>query len=259
MMAEIALFVHSTGTGPFMWNRLLAQRPEGLTPLTPTNRGYSLADAVPRGQPVSLADEVAHLRAQIPPGTAAVHLGGHSYGGLAALTLALDPTLPVRSVWLYEPVLFGALRADLSSLPADAAADVRHLFEGEHPMLDDETGGLALWLERFVDYWNQPGAWAAMSDKARQMAQFVGWKMYQEVRAVSITAEPFDHYRLSVPLTLVRGERSPAPTREMVQRLAAVNPQAQVEVLSGLGHMSLMSHPEQVLPTLQRHWRRAMA
>jgi pimeloyl-ACP methyl ester carboxylesterase len=258
-MAEIALFVHSTGTGPFMWTKLLAQRPEGLTPLTPSNRGYSLADMVPRGQPLTLAEEVAHLRAQIPEDTTALHLGGHSYGGLAALTLALDSTLPVRSVWLYEPVLFGALRAEMPTLPEDAAADVRGLFDGEHSMLDDETGGLAPWLERFVDYWNQPGAWAAMSDKARQMAEFVGWKMYQEVRAVSTTAEPFAHYRLSVPLTLVRGERSPAPTREMVQRLAAVNPQAELEVLSGLGHMSLLSAPDQVLPSLQRHWARVMA
>ena len=145
-MAEVALFVHSTGTGPFMWTKLLAQRPEGLTPLTPSNRGYSLADMVPRGQPLTLADEVAHLRAQIPDGTTALHLGGHSYGGLAALTLALDSTLPVRSVWLYEPVLFGALRAEMPTLPEDAAADVRGLFDGEHSMLDDKTGGLAPWL-----------------------------------------------------------------------------------------------------------------
>lgn len=257
-MAEIALFVHSTGTGPFMWTRLLTPRPEGLTPLTPSNRGYSLADMVPRGQPLSLADEVAHLRAQIPADTTALHLVGHSYGGLAALTLAMDKTLPLRSVWLYEPVLFGALRAEMPHLPDDAAADVQRLFDGAHSMLDDETGGLAPWLERFVDYWNQPGAWAAMSDKARQMAQLVGWKMYQEVRAVATTAEPFAHYRLTVPLTLVRGACSPAPTREMVQRLAAANPHAEVEVLPGLGHMSPLSAPDQVMPSLQRHWVRAM-
>ena len=92
---------------------------------------------------------------------------------LPALTLALDPTLPVRSVWLYEPVLFGALRADLSSLPADAAADVRHLFEGEHSMLDDETGGLAPWLERVGEQLaeGQAQQLSALAEQLRQAAE----------------------------------------------------------------------------------------
>ena len=49
------------------------------------------------------------------------------------------------------------------------------------------------------------------------------------------------------------------PAREMVRRLAAVNPQAQVEVLKGLGHMGLVGNPAGVLPTLQKHWARALA
>lgn len=257
-MSHIALFVHSTGTGPFMWKPLLHGLPPTLQAVLPTNRGYRPDDLLPRGTTMTLADEVAHLKAQIPQGTTGVHLGGHSYGGLVALTLALDASVPVRSLWLYEPVLFGALRAELSSLPDDAAADVRALFDEDRSMLDDATGGGADWLARFVDYWNQPGAWHAMSDKARQMALAVGWKMYQEVRAVSMPGEAFTRYRLSVPLTLVRGERSPAPTREMVQRLAAINPQAQAEVLAGLGHMSLLTTPDRVQPALDRHWARVI-
>ena len=48
----------------------------------------------------------------------------HSYGGFAALTLAMDASVPVRSLWLYEPVLFGSLHAKAAvagALPADAA------------------------------------------------------------------------------------------------------------------------------------------
>ena len=255
---DVALFIHSTGVGPFMWNPLVADLPEGLQALTPVNRGYHPQDLVPRGQPMTVADEVAHLKAQIPPGTRGVHLGGHSYGGLVALTLALDPEVPVRSLWLYEPVLFGPLWRDKEALSDEARADVLRLFEGERALLNDDTGGQAPWLEQFVDYWNQPGAWAAMSEKSRAMAQMVGWKMYQEVRAVSTLPHDFDHFRLQVPMTLVFGETSPAPAREMVRRLAAVNPQAKVESLSGLGHMSLLSQPDLVRPTLQSHWARVL-
>ena len=218
---------------------------------------------LPRGTPISLADEVAHLKAQIPAGTTGVHLGGHSYGGLAALALAMDPAVPVRSIWLYEPVLFGSLKAlldaDPASLPEDAAEQVRALFGDPDALLNEETGGDDTWLERFVDYWNQPGMWASMPEKAKAMARMVGWKMFQEVRIVSQEPEAFGHYRLNVPMTLVKGEHTQPPAREMVRRLAAVNPHAQVEVLQGLGHMGLVGSPASVLPTLQRHWARARA
>ena len=258
-MSDIALFVHSTGVGPFMWNKLLVDLPAGVAPVTPTNRGYSLPDLVARGTKVTVAEEAAHIKAQIPAGTTGVHLGGHSYGGLVALTLALDPQVPVKSLWLYEPVMFGALRAIVDELPDDAAAQVREFTDAPDRFLDERTGGQDAWLENFVDYWNHPGMWASMPDKAKDMARLVGWKMFQEVRMVFEEPQPFEAYRFKVPLTLVKGEHTQPPAREMVRRLAAVNPQAQVEVLKGLGHMGLVSNPAGVLPSLQRHWARALA
>lgn len=253
-MSDIALFVHSTGVGPFMWNKLLVDLPAGIAPLTPTNRGYSLPDLIPRGQVVSVADEVAHLKAQIPAGTTGVHLVGHSYGGLVALTLALDADVPLKSIWLYEPVLFGSLRPLVDTLPADAAQQVREFTEQPDRFLDASTGGQDAWLENFVDYWNQPGAWASMSDKAKAMARLVGWKMFQEVRMVFEEPQPFDAYQLRVPMTLVSGERTQPPAREMVRHLAAVNPHAQVVELQGQGHMGVVGAPDAVRPTLQAHW-----
>jgi pimeloyl-ACP methyl ester carboxylesterase len=258
-MSEIALFVHSTGTGPFMWTRLLGELPQGIQVLTPVNRGYAPSDLLPRGTPFALAQEVAHLKAQIPAGTTGVHLAGHSYGGLVALALATEAGVPVRSLWLYEPVLFGSLKAEKASLPDDAVRDVDWLFDAPDFLHDTQVGGGEDWLRTFIDYWNQPGMWAAMPDKAKDMARLVGWKMYQEVRCVALEPQPFAHYRLDVPMTLVQGEHTTPPAREMVKRLAQVNPQAHVEVLTGLGHMGLVAAPQQVQPSLQRHWARVQA
>lgn len=255
-MSEIALFIHSTGTGPFMWKQAMAQLPEGITGVAPLNRGYAPDDLLVRGTPFHVDDEVRHLKAQVPAGTEAVHLVGHSYGGLVALSLALQSELPVRSVWLYEPVLFAPLREEVHTLPADAQADVAGLFDPGNSMLDDATGGNEVWLERFVDYWNHPGMWASMSEKSRFMATMVGWKMFKEVCAVSTQAKAFEHYALPVPVTLARGEHTTGPAREMVRRLSEVNPHAEVEVLQGLGHMAVVSAPQDVALALQRHWQR---
>jgi len=255
-MSEVALFIHSTATGPFMWRPYLATVPDGVTPVAPANRGYAPDDLLPRGSRFSVHDDVAHLRAHVPEGATGVHLVAHSYGGFAALTLARQAGLPVRSLWVYEPVLFGALRAEADRLPPDTAADVEALYGVEHSMLDETRGGEEAWVERFIDYWNQPGVWQAMPEKVKAMTRAVSWKMFREVCSVSQEPLPFDQYALDIPLTLVRGATTRPPTRDMIQRLAEVNPHARVETLEGLGHMGLMSSPEPVAASLQRHWAR---
>lgn len=257
-MSEVALFIHSTATGPFMWRPLLAELPKGITPLTPVNRGYTPQDLLPRGSAFSVHDEVAHLKAQIPPGTTGIHLGGHSYGGFAALTLARECGLPVRSLWLYEPVLFGALRQEPERLSAEAAAQVAELY-GANSMLDETEGGTEAWIERFIDYWNHPGMWASMPEKAKAMTRPVAWKMFREVCSVSTEPQAFSHYQLDVPMTLVRGAHTTPPAHDMVSRLAEVNPQAVVETVAGLGHMGLLADPAAVQPSLARHWARVCA
>lgn len=255
-MSEVALFIHSTATGPFMWRPYLETVPKGVASVTPANRGYAPDDLLPRGSAFSVHDDVAHLRDQVPAGTTGVHLVAHSYGGFAALTLARQAGRPVRSLWVYEPVLFGALRAEADRLAPDTLADVEALYGAEHSMLDETRGGDEAWVERFIDYWNQPGVWQAMPDKAKAMTRAVSWKMFREVCSVSREPLPFDHYALDIPVTLVRGARTRPPTRDMIHRLAEVNPHAQVETLDGLGHMGLLSSPEAVAASLQRHWAR---
>ncbi len=263
-MSEVALFIHSTATGPFMWAPFMVGRPEGVEAIAPVNRGYSPQDLLPRGTPFTVDEEVTHLRAHIPQGTTGVHLVAHSYGGFAALTLAQElikeltqeAGVPVRSLCLIEPVLFGSLRAEEHALPAELVDQMAKLYGAPNYLLNEEIGGSEEWIERFVDYWNRPGMWALMPDKAKMMTRMVGWKMFQEVRMVSTEPKPFGHYRLDVPLTLVYGERTTAPAKEMVRRLAEVNPHAHVEVLPGQGHMALVAAPEQVMPALAGHWAR---
>jgi pimeloyl-ACP methyl ester carboxylesterase len=264
-VSEIVLFVHSTATGPFMWRPYLTEIPAGLAPLMPTNRGYAPNDLLPPGAAFSVEDEVDHLLRALPSGTKGVHLAGHSYGGFAALTLARRlcdgaGPLAVRSLWLYEPVLFGAVRREAERLTVEAAEEVRWLYD--HPetsLLREGDGGSEGWIERFIDYWNHPGMWASMPEKAQALTRAAGIKMFQEVRSVSLEPRPFEHYQLpQVPITLACGEHTRAPVRAMVARLAEVNAHAEVQVLAGLRHMSVVSEPARVASSIARHFQRVL-
>ena len=94
----------------------------------------------------------------------------------------------VASVFLFEPVLFGAL-ARLSDAGGGSKEDEQAALQAQsfiaHPWFlhDEERGGRDEWLEMFVDYWNRPGAWSRMPEPMQEQSRLLGWKMFQEVRA----------------------------------------------------------------------------
>jgi pimeloyl-ACP methyl ester carboxylesterase len=255
-MQDAVVFLHSTGTGPFMWKRFLQAVPEGMQVVTPTNRGYAPDDLFARGQPFEIDMDLAHVKAQLPQGAAGLHLVAHSYGGLLALTLALDASLPVRSIWLYEPVLFGSMKLITDDMDPETAAQVQALYDTPDFIGNVSEGGDEAWLARFVDYWSQPGVWAAMPDKVKQLNRAVGWKMFQEVRSQALLFRPVSDYQYAVPMTLVHGGLSPRPAGEMVRQLARHNPQSHVHTLAELGHMAVVTQADAVLPAFQAHWDR---
>lgn len=250
-----SFFIHSTGAGPFLWAGVPDDVTAGTTAHHPSNLGYPPHEVVPRGTKVTAFDDVAHLLAQVPADGAPVHLYAHSYGGFVALELAKRLGARVASVFLYEPVLFGALAGATEGDPA-AIAQAREFLAHEWFLTDEARGGTEPWLEHFIDYWNKPGSWQRMPRELQDYSRLVGWKMFQEVRSVFFDNRGFADFALpGVRLTLGMGERSPVASREMVRQLARVNPHATVFELSGTGHLAPLTHAAKLHEALRAHSR----
>ncbi len=248
------LFLHSTGTGPFMWDTVPDDVVAEGARVMPANLGYPPFEVLERGVKVTLADDAAHVERQLPEGD--FHVVAHSYGGLLALELAERLGARVRSMFLVEPVLFGALAKD-ETADATAVAQAKEFLAHPWFLHDDAQGGTEPWLEHFIDFWNRPGSWARLPELMRHHNLQVGWKMFQEVRAVFFDARTFEARVLPpVPVTLVRGERSPVGSREMVTSLARRAPNAQVVELAGTGHMAPLTHAAKVHEALRAHLAR---
>lgn len=242
------LFIHSTGTGPGMW----ATVPDELAPdrIAPANLGYAPNPPLPRGQVVTLDDDLGHLLAAAGDGP--LDVVAHSYG--ATLALAMLGRADVRSLFLVEPVLFGALVRE--PLTPEIEADTSWFMDQRWFLDDDARGGGEEWLTRFIDYWNRPGSFAAMPAPMRQAQLAMGWKMYQEVRACFYGMDRFPAIPADVPTTLAIGERTTASSRAMTARMAAINPHVAVAVLPGTGHMAPVTHPGKVHAALREHRQR---
>ncbi|MBA2319869.1 MAG: alpha/beta hydrolase [Deltaproteobacteria bacterium] len=242
-----SVFLHSTGTGPALWARVPPEITEGTDRLLVSNLGYAPNPPVPRGEVVTLSDEVDHALAAIGDPTAPLDVRAHSYG--ATIALALIGRANIRSLFLVEPVLFGAL----ARVPVEPAVQAELAsFLTDPWFLDDaERGGTEEWLSLFVDYWNRPGAFAGMPEPLRAAQRALGWKMFQEVRACFYGMDAFPVVPPEIPLTLALGERTTASSKAMTRALAEIHPQARVIVLPGTGHMAPLTHPERVFAAMR--------
>lgn len=223
------LLVHSSGFNARQWRRLA----ESLTGnvVVPQLLGYETP--WPAGEPFHFRQDVEHLAAHL---TAPAHVVGHSYGGFLAMQLALVHPELVKSLALYEPVAFGILddaqRADVDNVSA-------------------LTGDLESWLSQFVDWWNGPGAWAALAEPTKNAFRAVGWKVSQEV--ASLATDRSDYTSIKVPTLLMTGTDTRPVEQLVVEKLAASMPNARLVRFDGLGHMGPIVAPAAINAEIKTH------
>jgi pimeloyl-ACP methyl ester carboxylesterase len=238
------VLLHSSGMSHRQWRghaRALSAHARVLCPDLLGNGGSS---ALP--VPFSVEDDAALVGAWVRTLGPDVRVGGHSYGGLVALHVARQQADRVTRLALYEPVAFGVLRG-LSELRADFWAQMQTLTASP-------TGGDEAWLHRFVDYWQGPGAWAALSDSGRAMMLAGGQTAYHEVQTTAHRSVTADEVRAVNADTLVLcGSATQEDERVVVQRLVSLMPRARLQWVEGAGHMGPLTHGPLVGEALGRH------
>jgi len=172
------------------------------------------------------------------------HVVGHSYGGAVAMMVASSRrSAYVRSLALFEPVLFRALLADTGS--NREVQDVLTVAEFIRLSLArDEPHAAA---QRFMEYWSGADAWLYLSP-SRQAA--IAARMPEVLANFdALFDKSFDApvlARSRRPMLFLAGARTVASTRRLATLLGDAFPSATHEVLPEMGHMGPVTHPELV-------------
>jgi pimeloyl-ACP methyl ester carboxylesterase len=239
--------LHSSGASGRQWDGYRALLPSGTPLVTPALAGYDTEAAWPAGSPITLQAEARRLLPVFMAQDQPVHLVGHSYGGAVALQTALLWPEHVRSLTVYEPVLFHLLFEDAPS------AEVAQLVTGVGRRIvmlalsgrNEEAAAL------FVTYWSGEGAWTALSASRRMAVMARMAKVSAEFEA--LFAARFDVRPLAesgIAVRLVAGTRSPAPARRVTELLTRLLPRAQRVTIEGGVHMSPVIDPARLAPHL---------
>lgn len=244
------VLLHSSGMSSRQWRSLSERLATSHRVLAPdflgSGKNPPWSDDVPFGYELDVALVAKALDALDAP----VHLVGHSYGGLVALTLARTQPHRVRSLAVYDPVAFGVLYD-----PPDAAGLADLMSVGSQPIFSDESlGGSEVWLESFVNYWNGPDAWRSLPAASREQFLRVGRVVFREVSSLMADRTSASAYAgLTAPTLLIGGELSPAAARRVGEVLLGALPDARREVVKGAGHMGPLTHSAEVEELIVKH------
>jgi pimeloyl-ACP methyl ester carboxylesterase len=236
------VLLHSSASSSRQWNALAELLRPRYDVRTVDFHGHGAQAAWHGARPLRLADEAA-LVEPILREAGSVHLVGHSYGGAVALKVAELHPRSVRSLVVYEPVLFNWLFRHEPDGPA--AQQVIELADSMRERL--ERGDAYAAAEQFIDYWAGPGAWLRMGGAKRDSTAPRMRSVQAQFGALS--RESFAQLRTAgptVPMLCLGGSDTAASTRRIATLLRLAFPLAQHAALDGLGHMGPITHPAAV-------------
>jgi pimeloyl-ACP methyl ester carboxylesterase len=242
----LVICLHSSGGTGRQWRPLADRLGSAMGVVAPDLHGHGEGPAWhAQGGDILAADAediVSLARGHRGP----VHLVGHSWGGAVALAAARRDPARFESVAVYEPVLFRLLRdlgvrnalgARIASLGRTLAADLR-------AQRARRAAG------RFVDFWNEPGAFAALPPLRQDAIAARMPAIAAHFDALWHDGASLASYRtLDMPVKLFLGSRTRTETRRIAELLAGALPQVDVQSMTAMGHMGPLTHPHTVAQT----------
>lgn len=242
---DLVVCLHSSAGTQGQWQALADRLSSRFQVLCPDLHGHGRSPAWPLAAMNTLhvdAHAVVALMESTQPelDRRGVHLVGHSYGAAVAMQIALRHPQRVRSLTLYEPVLFGLLREMAPRDPAlleitDVAYTVRSL---------TNRGELDAAGAHFVGYWGGDAAWQQMAPAQRDA---VARRMPAIPRHFDALFAARWHRDLlarlnGIPTLLMHGAQTRTPARRVAELLSQALPQALRREIPGAGHLGPMTH-----------------
>jgi pimeloyl-ACP methyl ester carboxylesterase len=244
------VLLHSGGLTSRQWRRLAEALAASRQVVLPDFLGYGGSTPWPVGEGFDFQLDVDAIVMLVDALEAPVDLVGHSYGGLIAAHVARRRPAMVRSLAMYEPVMFSVLDGGA----AEDEAARRELAELDMSYAADTSGVDERWLSSFVGWWNGAGAWEGLDEAVRASFRQVAWKLHQEVASLArdTTGRP-GFASIGAPTLLLGGELTRPVEKRVLTVLERTLPNARLHYIPGAGHMGPMTHGAAVNEAIVQH------
>lgn len=240
--------LHCSASSSGQWRPLMDALADRFHVIAADLYGCGRSPPWPDARPMWLDDQLELLAPVFERAGGRFHLVGHSYGGAVALKAALRYGSRVRSLVLYEPVLFSVL---LRHAPeSDPAREIVSVRDDALALLNQ--GHVEAAARRFIDYWMGEGAWAATPEARRPALAASMRAVRPEWHSAFNEPAPLEALRaIEAPTLLLTGTASTAAARAVARLVASVLPRVALQELPGAGHMAPVTAPQSVNPLIE--------
>ncbi len=175
-----------------------------------------------------------------------VHLVGHSYGGVVALSAAMTGALPVKQLTLFEPV-------DVSVFPvfgeAEAAKQIDEFVNG---YLTAYASGEKNVFKRVIDFWGGAGSYDQLPDHIVEHMISLTQDNIRHWHLCKVNGKSIEEYQsFNIPVTLVHGSGSNDVAKTICSSLHRNLPQRALYEIKGASHFMITSHARESAEILE--------
>lgn len=240
---QTVICLHSSASSSKQWRALIDKLVSGYHVITPDLYGYGKSPVWNGGMKMSLDQEVSLLESLFEEQGEPVHLIGHSFGAALAIKAALKYPNKVKSLIVYEPVLFWLLFDSHGS--AEEEIEIRRIRDAVSTLLEERQPHEAARI--FVNYWNGDGSWEKLD--SRRHSILAGSMRSVLMNFDSLFSDSIalsDFSKINIPVLYLHGAETKNSTRRITELLTASLPRLEFCVLPGMGHMGPVTHAESV-------------
>jgi pimeloyl-ACP methyl ester carboxylesterase len=238
---EPLVLVHGSWVDHKEWPFIVPGLSQRFRVVVYDRRGHGQSERPP-GQG-SLREDAADLAAIIERAGAPAHVVGSSMGASISLRLAAERPELFRTLSGHEPPLLDLLRDDPATRPI--AENLTTAFLSVADLV--AAGHLEQGAQQFTGMVLGPGAWdTELTDDDRRTLIHNAPTFLDETRdpeVLSIDIESLSRFR--GPVLLSDGSESPPFFKMVVDKIAAVLPNATRKTFGGAGHVPHFTHPQE--------------
>lgn len=231
---------HCSSASHKEWLPLIEALKTNWRVLAPDFIGYGISGPWPANAPFKSEADPDVLTAVAKKAKGPLHLVGHSYGAALALEAARQLGSRVKSLVLVEPVSFHLLqqedRPEWAEIEQLGKAVLGAVAKG-----DDRTAAA------FMSYWLGRWRWRLSPERFKAAIAATIPKVALEFGIIIDAPTTLKEYaEIATPALFIKGGKTRAPTRAVVDLLGETLPNAKVATLEGAGHMSPFTHPSEL-------------
>jgi pimeloyl-ACP methyl ester carboxylesterase len=244
------ILVHCSSGSNRMWRQLIDELKGSYRVIAPDLIGYGRSGRWPASQPFDISVEARVLTLLASLADEPAHFVGHSYGGAMALEAVRLLGGVARGMTLIEPVAFQLLRPAGKN---EAWAEIAGVVEGVTTAM--ARGDKKAAAGAYMGFWLGKVKWWMSPRKLRDNIIETVDKVALEFRAIEAmpSASLQDYAALDMPALLIHGAKTRLPAIAVLEVLAGLLPQARIEQVDGAGHMSPITHRDEVNALVLSH------